>query len=141
MLPGPGFPGILGADRDVSAGCLQGLKGAQTHLLEKGHVGVHSQQFFHRLEPPVDVPAHHRNHDPSPVQPDWLIPAIHKSLINTPYQTFYDGPIFRVGTLTTWSTQNQGNLRGGRVVCPRKLSSGSFFSTIRPEMLAGRSRV
>ena len=40
-----------------------------------------------------------------------------------------------VGTLPTQTTQN---LRGTRVICPKKLSSGSFFSTISPEMLAGR---
>ena len=34
--------------------------------------------------------------------------------------------------------QNHLYRLGGRVVCPRKLSSGSFFSTICPEMLAGR---
>ena len=39
------------------------------------------------------------------------------------------------------ASQNQRNRLGGRVVCPKKLSSGSFFSTIRPEMLAGGSRV
>ena len=43
-----------------------------------------------------------------------------------------------VGKVLTLTTQNQRNLRGSRVICPRKLSSGSFFNTIRPEMLAGR---
>ena len=43
-----------------------------------------------------------------------------------------------VGKVPTRFTQNQQNLRGSRVICPRKLSRGSFFSTICPEMLAGR---
>ena len=47
-------------------------------------------------------------------------------------------PFSVVGTLPTQTTQNQRNRRGGRVVRPRKLSSGSFLSTICPEMLAGR---
>ena len=35
-----------------------------------------------------------------------------------------------VSKVSTQTTQNQRNLRGGRVICSRKLSSGSFFSTI-----------
>ena len=32
-----------------------------------------------------------------------------------------------VGKVLTLTTQNQRNLRGSRVICPRKLSSGSFL--------------
>ena len=63
-------------------------------------------------------------------QPDEPVHAAHKHPINRPYQTFMTALSSVVGTLPTRATQNQGNLRGGRVVCPRKLSSGSFFSTI-----------
>ena len=34
MLPGPGFPGILGADLDATTGVGQVCQGARAHLLE-----------------------------------------------------------------------------------------------------------
>ena len=36
MFPGPGLPGVLRTDPDITAGFFQGLQGARAHLLEKG---------------------------------------------------------------------------------------------------------
>ena len=41
-----------------------------------------------------------------------------------------------VGEVPTLTTQNQRNLRGSRVICPRKVSSGSFLQHDLPSILA-----